>query len=409
MNNASRPTPTQKSAFSAFGFKDTIHRHQEEIQRLYLADQAPWIIGYSGGKDSTAALQLVWSAVAALPRPDQKKPIHVISTDTMVENPIVAQWVKHSLERMQAASTEQGLGAVIVPHRLTPTVKDSYWVNLVGKGYPAPRPKFRWCTSRLKINPSNKFINDLVKTHGETILVLGTRKSESTVRAANMQKYEELSARELLSVNGNIPGSWVYTPISAWTNDDVWMYVVQEKNPWGHSNQDLLSMYQGATADGECPLVIDTNTPSCGDSRFGCYVCTLVDQDKSMAAMIRNDAEKDWMYPLMELRNTWLDTKEDRAHRDFRRMDGSLMWFNNRLVHGPYKQKRREEILRAILKAQQTVRSKAPPEVSDLELISLDELDHIRRIWVSEKREIEDSLPQIYQQETGRTVPRTGP
>jgi DNA sulfur modification protein DndC len=406
MAKSSGSSRTQHSAFEQYGFRKTIERHIAEIQQLYRSDSAPWIIGYSGGKDSTATLQLVWTAIKELPESDRTKPVHVISTDTLVENPIVAQWVKHSIDHMVGAAEEQGLASTIFPHRLTPAIEDSFWVNLVGKGYPAPRPKFRWCTSRLKINPSNKFINDLVRTYGETILVLGTRKAESSVRSANMKKYEALSTRELLSVNGNIPGSWIYTPIGAWTNDDVWMYIVQERNPWGHNNQDLLTMYQGATADGECPLVVDTGTPSCGDSRFGCYVCTMVDQDKSMSAMIQNDSEKDWMYPLMQLRNEWLDT-DDRSQRDFRRMNGSLLWFNDRLVHGPYKQRHRERILRAILKAQNAVRKNAPKELTELELISIDELDRIRRIWVSEKGEIEDSLPRIYEEETG--LPYPGP
>src|SRR5690606_19793378 len=146
-----------------------------------------------------------------------------------------------------------------------------------------------------------------------------------------------------------------------WSNDDVWLYLMQARNPWGHDNKQLLGMYQGATADGECPLVIDTSTPSCGDSRFGCYVCTMVDQDKSMQAMIRNDEEKEWMLPLAELRNKYLDTKDDRRHRDFRRIDGSLTVFNGQLVHGPYKQSYREELLRAVLRAQRRVRELGLP------------------------------------------------
>ena len=70
----------------------------------------------------------------------------------------------------------------------------------------------------------------------------------------------------------------------------------------GHSNKDLLAMYSGASADGECPLVIDSSTPSCGNSRFGCWVCTMVTEDKSMAAMIQNDEEKAWMLPMLEFR-----------------------------------------------------------------------------------------------------------
>ena len=67
----------------------------------------------------------------------------------------------------------------ITPHKLTPDVKDTFWVNLIGRGYPAPRKLFRWCTSRMKINPSNTFIRDVVRESGEAMLVLGTRKAES--------------------------------------------------------------------------------------------------------------------------------------------------------------------------------------------------------------------------------------
>ena len=116
-------------------------------------------------------------------------------------------------------------------------------------------------------------------------------------------------------------------------NDNVWQYLMQHENPWGHSNKDLLAMYSGASADGECPLVLDTATPSCGNSRFGCWVCTLVTEDRSMAAMIQNDEEKAWMLPLLDFRNYIAghgDNDIDRNRRDFRRMNGRLTWHNGR-------------------------------------------------------------------------------
>ena len=106
---------------------------------------------------------------------------------------------------------------------------------------------------------------------------------------------------------------------------------MQTPNPWGYENRDLLTMYQGASADGECPLVVDTTTPSCGDSRFGCWVCTLVDEDKSMQAMIRNDQDKDWMEPLLDLRNELDPKREERESRDFRRMSGLVQLYYRRV------------------------------------------------------------------------------
>ncbi len=296
-----RTVSSRVSAFDELGFQSTIDALHEEIRALYSADEIPWIIGYSGGKDSTATLQLVWGAIAGLPPEQRRKTVHVISTDTLVENPVVAAWVANSLDVMKRAAAEQV--APFRPHRLTPRILDSFWVNLIGKGYPAPRHKFRWCTERLKIRPSNTFINSIVSSSGEAILVLGTRKAESTHRAASMVKHEKGRVRDRLSPNASLPGSLVYTPIEDWTNDDVWFFLMQVRNPWGYNNRDLLGMYAGASADGECPLVVDDTTPSCGDSRFGCWVCTLVEQDKSMTAMIQNDEEKEWMMPLLELRN----------------------------------------------------------------------------------------------------------
>lgn len=388
--------------------REYLQEINERIQELFLSDHIPWIIGYSGGKDSTATLQLVWNAIKTLPEEKRNhKAIHVISTDTLVEQPIVAAWVNNSLKQMEKTAVENGMP--ITPHRLTPDVSNSFWVNLIGKGYPAPRPTFRWCTSRLKINPSNKFTTDLVKDFGETILVLGTRKAESTRRAGTMNKYEKQRIRDWLSPNGSLQNSWIFSPIEDWTSDDVWLYLMQQSNPWGISNKDLMAMYREATNDNECPLVVDTTTPSCGNSRFGCWVCTLVSSDKSMEAMIQNDDEKAWMEPLLKFRNEEIGKLDehgridDHDKRDFRRKRGSitLKKSGTAVTPGPYKKSHREHLLRRLLEVQQEVRYLMPPEMESLELISIEELKHIQRIWVKDKAEFDDALAAIYEEVTG--------
>jgi len=416
---APKKPASKASAFAALGLKATLDQLKAEVRELYLADDVPWIIGYSGGKDSTAVLQLTWLALADLPVEQRRKTVHVISTDTMVENPVVASWVTHSLEVMRKSAKLKQIP--IEPHRLTPITEDSFWVNLIGKGYPAPRHKFRWCTERLKIKPSTSFITGVVKQSGEAILLLGSRKAESQRRQIVLDKHNKRAvskghygARERLTPNASLPGTLVYTPIENWTNDDVWMFLMQVNNPWGYNNKDLLTMYQGASPDGECPLVVDSSTPSCGDSRFGCWVCTLVDKDKSMTAMIQNDQEKEWMTPLLELRNA-LDFRNggapgdedssDRKLRDFRRMSGAIQLFHDRPIPGPYTQEARENWLRKLLAAQTWIRRNGPANVKNIELISLDELQEIRRLWVVEKHEMEDTLPRIYAEATGEPYP----
>ncbi|OBJ37420.1 sulfurtransferase DndC [Mycolicibacterium mucogenicum] len=395
-------TPKRHSAFDELGYTAAVDSVVSKTQELYAADEVPWVVGYSGGKDSTAVLQIVWLALQRLPQKQRHKPVHVISTDTLVENPVVAAWVTHSLEVMGEAATAGRLP--VTPHRLTPAVSDTFWVNLIGRGYPAPRPKFRWCTERLKIKPSNTFIRDMVKAHGEAILVLGTRKAESSARSHRMTELQARRVRDQLSPNNSLPNCLVYSPIEDWSNDDVWTFLMQETNPWGYSNKELLTMYQGASQDGECPLVVDSSTPSCGDSRFGCWTCTLVEKDKSMSAMIQNDEEKEWMLPLLDLRNA-LDVADDRHLRDFRRMNGSVQLFHGKTIPGPYTQASREDWLRRLLEAQAFIREEGPDYVRSLELVTQAELEEIRRIWVVEKHEFEDHLPAIYERAMGEPYP----
>lgn len=379
--------------------KETIEGLKKTIQNLYLADDIPWVIGYSGGKDSTAVLQLVWLSLQDMPKEQLNKKVHVINTDTMVESPVIAKWVEKSLKIMSEKAEKTGVP--IVTHRLTPDYDNTFWVNFIGRGYPFPRKKFRWCTDRLKIQPVNKFVMDQIAEHGEIIMVLGTRKAESTNRAKTMAHYEKLRVRELLSPNPTMANELVFSPLEDWNDNDVWVFLMQYQNPWGYSNQELLTLYKGATADNECPMMVEKNLPSCGKSRFGCWVCTMVEKDKSMEAMIANDDEKAWMTPLLEFRNEFGDEEQDRERRSFKKMGGFLQGTYGRLHHGPYKKEIREEWLERLLKIQKEINEEGPEEFVDLELITIEELRNIRRIWVLKKHEFDDAVPRIYKKVLG--------
>ena len=130
---------TNPSRFSPdAGFGKTVAAAMQEVATLYTSDGIPWVIGYSGGKDSTAALQLVWLALEKVPRKQRSKPVYVITTDTLVENPIVALWVGKSLEKMSGEAERQGLP--LTAHRLTPAPEDTFWVNLIGRDIRRPEP-----------------------------------------------------------------------------------------------------------------------------------------------------------------------------------------------------------------------------------------------------------------------------
>ncbi len=380
--------------------KDTINGLKDTIRNLYLCDDIPWVIGYSGGKDSTATLQLVWLALSELPKEELKKQVHIINTDTMVESPVMSKWVQKSLKTMDDTAAEQGLP--FVTHRLTPAMDNTFWVNFIGRGYPFPRKKLRWCTDRLKIQPVNTFVKEKIAEHGEIIMVIGTRKAESARRAKTMAYYEKKRVRELLSPNQAMVNELVFSPLEDWNDNDVWVFLMQYKNPWGYSNKDLLTLYRGATADNECPMMVEKGLPSCGKSRFGCWVCTMVEKDKSMEAMIFNDDEKAWMSALLEFRNKFGDEGHDRERRSFRKMGGYLQGSYKQLHHGPYKKEIREEWLKELLEIQKDINENGPKEFRDLELITIPELRNIRRIWVIEKHEFADTLPGIYEEVIGK-------
>jgi DNA sulfur modification protein DndC len=214
--------------------------------------------------------------------------------------------------------------------------------------------------------------------------------------------------RDHLSPNANLPNSLVYSPIEDWRTDEVWLYLMQWQNPWGISNKELFSIYRGATADNECPLVVDTSTPTCGSSRFGCWVCTLVSQDKSLTAMVQNDEDKEWLQPLLDLRAE-LEVEDSRDRRDFRRRSGQVQLYERNLdgeisvepIPGPFTKEAREDWLRKILTTQVNVRRHAPEGMRAITLITLEELSEIRRIWLQERHEFDDSLPRIYEEVTG--------
>lgn len=374
---------------------------QAQVRDVYLADGRPWVIGYSGGKDSTTTLQLIWYALASLPEKDRQKPVYVIASDTLVETPVIVDYIDQTLQKINQASKASGMP--FRAEKVMPVLENRFWYNMIGKGYPAPYRRFRWCTDRLKIDPANRFINERVNEHGEVVLILGVRRSESTTRAQVMSLHRRPGER--LSRHTTLLSAWVYTPIEHFSTNDVWSYLLSAPSPWGSNNRELVTMYRNAQA-GECPLVVDTSTPSCGNSRFGCWVCTVVERDRSMEAMI--DSGEEWMQPLLDLRDWLSETRnpdQKYKYRELRRRNGQIQSWgpeNKKFIWGPYKLEVRRQILRKLLDAQVAVRKHGPdPHAA---LISEEELHEIRRLWRSEEGDWQDFLPQIYRDATGQDL-----
>ena len=376
----------------------TLENIYDEIRQVYLNDTRPWILGFSGGKDSTCMAQLVWNALSELSKEKLQKNIYIISSDTLVESPQIVDRIIGSLSRIESAAEKSHIP--ISTNILRPRLSDTFWVRILGLGYPAPTSLFRWCTDMLKISNADRFIKERVSEYGEVIVLLGTRKSESSTRQQSMSLLE--IENSVLSHHKKFAQTYVYTPLADFDTEDVWNYLLQNKNPWGDNNRDLLALYQDANAS-ECPLVVDTTTPSCGSGRFGCWTCTVVDKQKSLDSMIENG--EDWMEPLAELRHELKKTQEPEMWpkiRQITRRNGRVDLRNDGSDYtpGPYTMEFRKEYLEKLLIGQLKIRKHDP----DMTLISDDEIHEIQRIWRMEQGDWQNSAYRIYEKITKRTL-----
>ncbi|HAS6644736.1 TPA: phosphoadenosine phosphosulfate reductase family protein [Vibrio parahaemolyticus] len=400
-----------------------------DVQRVYCADKRPWVIGYSGGKDSSAVMSLVYLALLGLEPKDRQKPVFVVSSDTLVETPVVVNHIKDSLAAIEKGAKRDNLP--ITCHKVVPKDNQTFWANLLGKGYPAPTRSFRWCTERMKIDPVSDFIKSKVSQFDEVIVVLGSRSQESASRAQVIAKHKIDGSR--LARHTTLANAFIFTPIDTWGVDDVWKllrlchletkqtpygpkniwideYDLEWENPWGGKNLVLWNLYKDSSGQGECPMVIDETTPSCGNSRFGCWTCTVVTKDRAMESLIQNGEQ--WMAPLLEFRNKLsmtTDPANKEEYRNHKRRTGKVSYqyakegediaTERKHVPGPYWLKYRRQWLRELLELDKKFKA----EGREIELITVPELHAIRQEWIHDPNEPDwdDSLPTIFKEVYG--------
>ena len=332
---------------------------------------APWIVGFSGGKDSTLVVQLVIEMLLDIAPSDRKRSVHILCNDTLVESPILTSFINKMLEKLKDFCEAVNLPINVI--KTTPPIDQTFWVNLIGRGYPPPTRNFRWCTDRMKIEPTSNYIQTQVSEKGEVILLLGVRSAESANRANSIKKHKNLEGTRL-NPHGDLKGCFVFRPIVDLTTNDVWQLLFQRPPPWGGTHRELVTLYKNAQG-GECPLIIDkSDAPSCGSSssRFGCWTCTVVKKDKSMEGFVEAGHEN--LEPLLEFRDWLMVFREDRGNRMLERRNGriTLMDDGESTVPGPFSFEARSEILSRLIKIQENI---------GLSLISDDEIHKIKEIW----------------------------
>jgi DNA sulfur modification protein DndC len=379
--------PPPESFFATHTIDDLL----SEMLAVYQQATGAVVLAYSGGKDSTLALDLLWRAIALLPAEERRahikagKLVHVLSSDTQIEQPaIITRLRAHQQALSEAIEREEmPFTADIVARPL----RDSFWVCLLGRGYAAPTPLFRWCTSRLKVNPITSYLSELLEQYGTAVVITGARKAESTARATSMAK----SARpgEVLSPSRATPGALMYNPIRDWTVGDLWRWLDSHKCPWTRDSYwDLMAIYE--SADKECPLVMTMDKrDSCGGTRTGCLVCPVVGTDHSLAALIEKGA--DYLEPMMALRTLLVETGKGDERFRWRGIRGGTDYSISLSSKGTekgqlsprlYTMEARRFLLQQTLYAQAYARAHGPDP--HFTLLADDELREIQRLWFTE-------------------------
>lgn len=350
------------------------------VKDEYLSDAQhyPWIVGFSGGKDSSLVAHAVFEALQAIPPSARTRPVHIVSNDTLVESPFVMAHLNKVTRQIEQAANDMGLPIVV--RRTRPDLDKTFWVLLIGKGYPSPNSQMRWCTDRLKIQPTSTYIRENISQHGAAIVVLGVRRTESIRRMMTVDKYENIRGSNLNEHN-SISGALIFRPIVDLSTDDVWEILGSFPTPWGGTHKDLFQLYRDAEG-GECPVVLSKDeAPGCGtkNSRFGCWTCTVVEKDKSLQGYI--DAGHDGYQPLLDFRDNLVAYRKNQSMRSAIRRNGRLTFdATGKHIPGPFTIQARQEILAELLRVQTEFGSP---------LISEEEINLIHKIWATELQQEE--------------------
>lgn len=347
----------------------------DAVLRAYVDESQnfPWIVGFSGGKDSTLVAQLVFEAVKQVRPKNRTREVYFVSNDTLVESPFVTGHVKEQFQLI--GETADCFSLPIKTVVTKPDIDQTFWTLLIGKGYPCPNQKMRWCTDRLKIKPTSKFILDNVSRCGAAIIVLGVRKDESSTRKRSIEKHKE-DSEGYLSKHTTLKGAYIYRPISEVLTSDVWHFLAYNDPPWGGTHENLIRMYKEADA-GECPLVLSKDeAPGCGtnSSRFGCWVCTVVTKDKSLQGFVLSGKRQ--YQVLIDFRDWLQEIRNNPDYRQARRRNGQLTFMSSgKIIGGPFTIEARREILERLLCVQ---------EEYGTPLITEEEISIIKQLWAQD-------------------------
>lgn len=293
----------------------------ERMKRVYFQDNYDWIIAYSAGKDSSLTLDLTFRMLQEIAPEKREKKIHVVSADTLVETPQMTEFLKKNLTLIKNSGKDLGIKV----HYVMPKKKESYWWNVIGKGNPAPTPtsRFQWCTKKMKIQPMNRKLQEILdlqliglfgdNTNYQATLLLGVRNAESTKRKRSINKH---SLDKYFARHSEFHNIRVFHPIKHVKDADLWNYIhYRQVLAWGLPSSELWAMYSDGQE--ECPVIRTEKDKPCGtsNSRNGCWTCLYSPREDPMLETLIKAGFEDVKY-LLEWKQFLYDVKYDIRYRE---------------------------------------------------------------------------------------------
>lgn len=300
-----------------------------------------WLVTFSGGKDSTTVLLLALEYIKK--NPHKVKRIDVIYSDTLVEIPTINIFAKSIISFLKKYEAKNKIN--LHTHITKPEYKNRFWVKILGYGYPPPHQKFRWCTDRLKIKPAEKNLENYI-VDKKTAVLTGVRFGESKSRDIRLNvscsRGGECGQGLWFQESAKI-GAGYLAPIINWQSCEVWDFLSGFAPIMGYPVKEIENVYNGH------------------DTRFGCWMCTVIKTDK---AMLKTIAQDKWAHlkPLADFRNyLWDHTRNPNTR--VKRKDGNV---------GKLRINTRKHLLGKLLHIQEKV---------GIDLISPQEINYIKKLW----------------------------
>lgn len=334
---------------------NTLHNDTlERVKQEYTQSDKDWIVAYSGGKDSSVLLMLVLHAVEKI----KKRQITIAYCNSGVEIPLVKNFAYKVLRKI--IKKAQLLNLPIKTKIVYPKYKERFFVKIIGRGYPPPTNKFRWCTDRLRVNPLRSIYSNNTQT--SWTVLLGIRKNESQQRDRGLAKYtSQIKYHFEQSKNNNID---IYCPLIDYDTNDIWDLLLNNSYNHGIDFVELARLYN---VIGDRKKRAKQDNPSTEDIRFGCWICTVVRKDKAMHSLIQHGHVS--LKPLLSFRNWLADIRDNVSYRCSRRRNGQI-------GPGPFTMRTRKRILEQLLEVQKIV---------PWQLITKEEIRLIKLLWANDR------------------------